>query len=103
MPNINDSKNKFKIYKENNIKNIGINNKKIEKNKYKGIIPNIKNDYIDKEINTLKYEEALKLDKRTYIQYYQSLIKTKHFLIFSLKEENLAALKTQIIIIRRDK
>ena len=88
LPNINDSKNKFEIYKENNIKNIGINNKKIEKNKYKGIIPNIKNDYIDKEINTLKYEEALKLDKRSYIQYYQSLIKTKHLLIFSFITKN---------------
>ena len=38
---------------------------------------------IDKEINSLTYEEALKYDKRSYIQYYLSLLKTKHLLIFS--------------------
>ena len=35
------------------------------------------------ELNNLPYNEALKYDKRNYIQYYLSLIKTKHILIFS--------------------
>ena len=35
------------------------------------------NIYNDNEINSLSYEEALKIDKRTYIQYYISLIKRK--------------------------
>ena len=38
------------------------------------------NDY---ELNSLYYEEALKIDKRTYIQYYISLLKTKHLLVFT--------------------
>jgi hypothetical protein len=33
----------------------------------------------DQEINTLKYEDALKIDKRTYFQYYWSLLKKKTF------------------------
>ena len=37
----------------------------------------------DFEINSLEYEEALKLDKRNYFQYYISLLKYNHPLIFS--------------------
>ena len=36
----------------------------------------------DNEINLLEYEEARQKDKRTYCQYYFSLLKTKHILIF---------------------
>ena len=35
------------------------------------------------ELNTLTYEEALKEDKRNFIQYYFSLLKTQHLLMFS--------------------
>ena len=38
------------------------------------------NDY---ELNNLSYPEALKFDKRGYFQYYFSLLKTKHLLIFT--------------------
>ena len=38
------------------------------------------NDY---EYNSLSYKDALKYDKRTYWEYYSSLIKTKQSLIFS--------------------
>ena len=37
----------------------------------------------DNELNSLSYEEALIYDKRTYLQYYLSLLRTKHLLIFS--------------------
>ena len=37
----------------------------------------------DQELNTLNYEEALLNDKRTYLQYYISLIKRKQKLIFT--------------------
>ena len=37
----------------------------------------------DFEINSLEYEEALKLDKRNYFQYYIYLLKNNHPLIFS--------------------
>ena len=38
---------------------------------------------VDEEINSLDYEEAKKKDKRTYCQYYASLIRTNHSLIFT--------------------
>ena len=40
-------------------------------------------DYNDYELNSLSYEKALEYDKRTYFQYYISLLKTKHLLIFT--------------------
>ena len=42
-----------------------------------------KYDYIDYEINNISYKEALENDKRTYLQYYISLIKLKHILLFT--------------------
>ena len=45
-------------------------------------------EYTDNEINCLKYKEALNIDKRTYIQYYVSLLRTKHLLIFSFYTNN---------------
>ena len=53
-------KNEMNIKKSNNFKNL--------------------NDY---ELNSLTYAKALKYDKRTYFQYYLSLLKTKHKLIFT--------------------
>ena len=40
-------------------------------------------EYNDEEKNSLNYQLAIKYDKRTYFEYYLSLIKTKHPLIFS--------------------
>ena len=37
----------------------------------------------DFEINSLEYEEAFTLDKRNYFQYYISLLKNNHPIIFS--------------------
>ena len=47
-----------------------------------------KYDYIDYEINTISYKEALENDKRTYLQYYISLIKLKHILLFTFYSNN---------------
>ena len=55
-------------------------NSKIDKQKR---IENIMK-YIDEEINIIPYNLALLNDKRTYCQYYTSLLKTKHNLIFAL-------------------
>ena len=38
---------------------------------------------LDNEFNSLNYEEAKEKDKRSYCQYYFSLLRTKHILIFS--------------------
>ena len=44
--------------------------------------------YNDEELNQLSYNLALKNDNRTYCEYYNSLIKTKHNLIFSFCYNN---------------
>ena len=42
----------------------------------------------DNELNELSYKDALIYDKRTYIQYYFSLLKTNHLLLFSFYVNN---------------
>ena len=39
--------------------------------------------YNDEELNNLKYELAMKFDKRSYCQYYLSLLITKHDIMFT--------------------
>ena len=53
------------------------------------------NIIMDSEVNSFSYEEALKKDKRTFCQYYISLLKTKHMLIsiFTKNEYNLNLIK----------
>ena len=58
-----------------NLENINAND--VPKNQ------NILNKYNDTELNKLKYEDALLKDKRTYCQYFFSLLKKEHLLIFS--------------------
>ena len=51
---------------------------------------------VDKEINSYSYKKALELDKRTYFQYYFSLLKTKHIFFFAFipsKDYNLTIIK----------
>ena len=48
----------------------------------------LKTNFTDYEINSLTYKDALKLDHRSYCQYYLSLLKTKHILIFSFYTKN---------------
>ena len=43
------------------------------------------NDY---ELNTMVYKNALIYDKRTYVEYYFSLLKTKHLIMFSFFPNN---------------
>ena len=53
-------------------------------------------EYIDYEINTISYKEAIENDKRTYFQYYISLVKLNHILIFIFnrkKDYNSYAIK----------
>ena len=44
--------------------------------------------YNTDEINDLSYNLALNYDKRTFCQYYSSLLKVKHFLFFSFYDNN---------------
>ena len=58
--------------------------------------------YNEGELNDLKYEEALIYDNRNYCEYYFSLIKTKHDLIFSFcynKDYNLKIIKIDLFFV----
>ena len=46
------------------------------------------NNYNDYELNSFSYEKAIKIDKRTYCEYYISLLRTKHLLIFTFFNNN---------------
>jgi hypothetical protein len=48
----------------------------------------------EQELNDLDYSSALKIDKRTYCQYYWSLIKTKHIILFTFFTKNDYNIKT---------
>ena len=53
-------------------------------------------DYTDTELNSLAYKVALKKDKRTYIQYYCSLLKKNQSILFSFypnKDYNVKIIK----------
>ena len=83
--------------KKNNVKNIH-NDKKAEKNKIEK-----RNFFLnDEEINNLKYKNALLKDKRTFFQYYCSLLKKKHLLSFSffpINDYNLKVVKLSLFLI----
>ena len=77
--------------KINNIKETDNSNRYILNSKNKEEMIEDKNkimEYNDKEMNEFSYEQALKYDKRNYIQYYCSLLKTKYILIFSFYTSN---------------
>jgi len=64
---------------KNNILDIKTQNKSINiKEKIKSIL-----EYKNDEKNSLSYDLAIQYDKRTYCEYYISLLKAKHLLIFS--------------------
>ena len=67
-------------------------NKKLFKNNLQEVNPMKKTKkiikYVDDEINEFSYNLALQFDKRTFCDYYISLLKTKHNLIFALYNNN---------------
>ena len=81
-------KNNFKFINNNQFNNLNKRktpNLKNELSKKKFIIQRARKimAYNDEELNQLPYNLALKNDNRTYCQFYCSLIKTRHNLIFS--------------------
>jgi len=59
---------------------------KIHIYKNKDIIKKI--NYNDYELNSLAYNEAIKIDKRTYKEFYMSFLRTKHLFIFTFVTKN---------------
>ena len=101
------------IKKNNQIKNHQMktrNNKKSKRNlidktdKKQAKIKKLKQimEYNDREKNDLSYDLALKYDKRTYRQYYISLLRTNHILFFSFcknKDYNSRIIKMDLFFI----
>ncbi len=67
-----------------------------KKKEYKYLNSMNLNDY---ELNSLSYKMALKIDKRTYIQYYWSLLKSKQLILFTFFPNNDYNLLTVKIIL----
>ena len=96
------NKNKKNIIKLNYIDKINIyNNCETStipnKNKIKKI--KVLNDI---EMNSLDYQEALILDKRTFFQYYCSLLKTKHLVLFTFclyNDYNIVFIKISLFLL----
>ena len=94
----NDNKNSKHYYQTS--KDL-LNIKEISKTEYSKDIKDMKNDIRfknmnDQELNTLEYEIAVVIDKRTYFQYYWSLLKKKQLLIFTFyptEDYNLFTIK----------
>ena len=56
----------------------------------------------DEELNSLSYKEALIIDKRTYFQYYCSLLRKKHIILFTFypnNDYNLFSVKISLFLI----
>ena len=77
--NLSKSNSEIKVESDININNNILNDKNQGKKENAKIL-----EYIDYELNTIPYQEALENDKRSYFEYYKSLIKVKHILFFSL-------------------
>ena len=79
-----------------------ISSKKKRKKKDKDKITFIKKDMNDYELNTLNYFDALKYDKRTCFEYYISLIRIKHPVLFGfcpIKDYNTIIIKSDIFFL----
>lgn len=104
----NKAKRKSKKYSMVNVKstkfNIGKSFSTLELQK-EGKIDKInknKKTYIDYELNTFSFQKALKYDKRTFLDYYKSMIKTKHPFIFSfipIKDYNSYIIKISLFLV----
>ena len=76
---ISDSRNINNLITINNEDNFNPN-----KNKNNKKIKNTIMKYTDYELNSMNFKNALAYDKRSYIQYYLSLLRTKHILISAI-------------------
>ena len=102
---INLKYNKITSFNEKKPKKFKLKSKKKNKNKKSTILQKSligKLSFNIYELNTFPYKKALLYDKRTYYEYYISLIKTKHPLIFSfvpIKDFNTMIIKLDMFII----
>jgi hypothetical protein len=97
--NNNNSKSfsKLELQKNNNLNNLeNLENNYQNKDKENSI------SYNDYELNSMPYRQALQYDKRSLFQYYISLLRTKHPLIFAfcpLSDYNSRLIKISIFLL----
>ena len=61
-----------------------------------------KKELNDQQMNSLEYKDAIKYDKRTYCQYYISLLKKKHLILFTFitkNDYNLLSMKLSLFLV----
>ena len=90
----------IKIFRVPTEKNEKKNNKENKANKLYNSL--YKQNLNDQELNTLEYELAIIIDKRTYLQYYWSLLKKKQLIIFTflpVTDYNLFSLKLALFLL----
>ena len=81
---------KFKVGSTKGKKNktkLNLNDSEVKIYKKKDDMPIIKK-LNDEEMNYLTYKKAILIDKRTYCQYYFSLLKKKHIILFTFIAQN---------------
>jgi hypothetical protein len=95
-------KQNHKIYiKEKDLDN-SKNNKKKKSFDKKQKLKEEFNNLNTAELNNLEYEKAIILDKRTYLQYYFSLLKKKHLILFTFlptNDYNVMSLKIALFLV----
>ena len=87
---LDSSQKKFKVYSQKGKKNkskLNLLDSEVKIYKKKDDKPFFKK-LNDEEMNYLDYKEAILLDKRTYCQYYFSLIKKKNIILFTFIAQN---------------
>ena len=100
-----DDKSNSPIFNENQaIEKLNLENNSKEntfiKKKTSIISSNVTN-FVEGEMNSFNYENAIKYDKRTYFQYYISLLKEKQLIFFAFcpyKDYNLRTMKILLFI-----
>ena len=109
--NNNEKMNKQNFHKDNLIKseklifknsNASLSIKQKDKDSENSSAEKNRKTLTEYEINSLTYELALIKDKRTYLQYYWSLLKQKHLLLFTflpVNDFNLSSLKISLFIL----
>jgi hypothetical protein len=84
-----DDNHKIKKDKHSKTSKPSLNKQKEKKLEYKPIQNDIINKNLtDQELNNLNYEKALIIDQRTFFQYYFSLLRTKHIILFTFCQPN---------------
>ena len=89
-----NKRNKNKSQKTKKNKFVNKKSSSLKKNNFKNMM--ILKKFNDYELNTFDYRKAVLYDKRTFCQYYNSLLKTKHPVLFSffpIKDYNSQIIK----------